>query len=212
MLTGKLPFDGTSEERIQKTKDVDTPAPPVSSLKYFDEGSIGRDLSAICEKCLQKDPKKRFRNMSQLVDRLDQITSHPRQGPKWLTAVSVGIACVGLLIAGVFHQQQPRLRIESITEVSTRKEKLDALKELVEQQPPNEFVAIEAIATDALLKLTNPSFESDPAVRSEAVYVFYHWYRDIQPSDPSKVRNVLEESLSDTSRKVKQMRPLRSLS
>ena len=65
MLTGRVPFQGSSNlETARKVADEE-PRPPRNLV-----GSIPKDLSAICLKCLEKQPEARYRSCQDLADDL----------------------------------------------------------------------------------------------------------------------------------------------
>ncbi len=72
MLTGELPFRGTSRMVIEQVIHNDPPSPRklVSHLPS--------DLETICMTCMQKDPAKRYQTASQLADELHRfLTGQP---------------------------------------------------------------------------------------------------------------------------------------
>ena len=64
LLTGELPFSGTDLESRVANPDVAAPtARQIDSI-------VDRDLETICEKCLEKDPERRFQSANEIVDEL----------------------------------------------------------------------------------------------------------------------------------------------
>ncbi|HEY5992316.1 MAG TPA: serine/threonine-protein kinase, partial [Candidatus Udaeobacter sp.] len=71
MLTGEPPFaGGTTYETIRKVLDTEPPDPRLLNPK------IGRDLSTICLKCLEKDPQRRYSSALALAEDLEHWLRH----------------------------------------------------------------------------------------------------------------------------------------
>src|SRR6266545_3402971 len=71
LLTGHPPFaGGTSYETIRLLLDTEPRQPRLWNPK------IDRDLSAICLKCLEKDPKRRYRSALALAEDLEHWLKH----------------------------------------------------------------------------------------------------------------------------------------
>ncbi len=64
MLTGERPFRGNISTLLQQVVEQDAPSP--RSLN----GSVPRELEAICLKCVEKDRRKRYDSAAQLADDL----------------------------------------------------------------------------------------------------------------------------------------------
>jgi serine/threonine protein kinase len=67
MLTGDLPFRGSSRRVIQQVLQND-PVPP-RKLNH----DVPMSLQTICLKCLEKDPRQRFQTAGELADELDRF-------------------------------------------------------------------------------------------------------------------------------------------
>jgi serine/threonine protein kinase len=65
MLTGRPPFKAATIEATLKQTVMDPPVPPRSVRK-----NLPRDLEAICLRCLEKEPSKRYRSGMALADDL----------------------------------------------------------------------------------------------------------------------------------------------
>ncbi len=82
MLTGRPPFQTDNAlKTLEQVQNID-PAPP-SSLNP----NIPRDLESICLKCLEKEPRRRYANASELLEDLIRF-----QAGKTTVARRVGIA------------------------------------------------------------------------------------------------------------------------
>lgn len=64
LLTGQLPFRGSTPAILQQVVSIDAPDP--RSLKP----SVPRDLAAICTKCLRKEPAARYQSAAELEEDL----------------------------------------------------------------------------------------------------------------------------------------------
>ncbi|PYK42115.1 MAG: hypothetical protein DME46_12290 [Verrucomicrobia bacterium] len=123
LLTGCVPFVGRSTyETVRLVLETDAKQPRLVNPK------VDRDLSTICLKCLEKDPKRRYSSALALAQDLERWLQHEpikarrsglvSRGSKWLrrnpaTAVSVASLAALLVALGViisksaFIQQLP---------------------------------------------------------------------------------------------------------
>ena len=62
MLTGQMPFDGATPPKIMQRTLSEEPAP----LRRL-QPRVPHDLQTICLKCLEKDPRKRYRSARELA-------------------------------------------------------------------------------------------------------------------------------------------------
>jgi formylglycine-generating enzyme required for sulfatase activity len=111
LLTARPPFTGSSPTAVLRKVIDDEPAWPRERDK-----PVGRELKAICLKCLEKDPHKRFRSAGALAVALNQylngdpIPDIPPSRPwtsavKWARrqpwrAVAAGVTIVAALAVG----------------------------------------------------------------------------------------------------------------
>ncbi len=104
LLTGHPPFaGGTTYETIKLLLETEPRAPRLLNSK------IGRDLSTICLKCLEKDPKRRYSSALALAEDLERWIKyepiHARRtgiftrGRKWVRRNPSAAALITLLIA-----------------------------------------------------------------------------------------------------------------
>src|SRR5436190_8893692 len=71
LLTGQPPFaGGTTYETIRLLRDTEPRSPRLLNPK------VDRDLSAICLKCLEKDPKRRYSSALALAEDLEHWLKH----------------------------------------------------------------------------------------------------------------------------------------
>jgi serine/threonine-protein kinase len=70
LLTPRRPFEGTKEEILAQTADMERPVPPPSL--YNPNLQTGSDLELICLKCLEKEPDRRYLSASALADELER--------------------------------------------------------------------------------------------------------------------------------------------
>jgi len=71
LLTGQPPFaGGTTYETIRLLRDTEPRSPRLLNPK------VDRDLSAICLKCLEKDPKRRYSSAVALAEDLEHWLKH----------------------------------------------------------------------------------------------------------------------------------------
>lgn len=114
LLTGRPPFEsGTTYETTKLLLDTDPRQPRVLNPK------IDRDLSTICLKCLEKDPKRRYSSALALAEDLEHWLKHEpirarrvgilARGSRWVrrnpmmatAAVSLAgmVACLGVIMS-----------------------------------------------------------------------------------------------------------------
>lgn len=109
LLTGELPFRGTMRSVIQQAIHEAAPSP-----RRFDR-SVSADLETICLKCLEKDPRRRYRTALELAADLERSTrgepilarpiSTTQRVLRWCWRNPMPTAVIGLLallaVAGV---------------------------------------------------------------------------------------------------------------
>ena len=70
LLTSRRPFEGTNEEILAQTADLERPVPPPSL--YNPNLQTSSDLVLICQRCLAKEPDRRYASASALADDLER--------------------------------------------------------------------------------------------------------------------------------------------
>src|SRR5213080_1315846 len=104
LLTGQPPFaGGTTYETIKLLLDTEPRQPRLLNPK------IDRDLSTICLKCLEKDPKRRYSSAFALAEDLDRWLKHApilarrtgifARGKKWVRRNPTGTLLAASLVA-----------------------------------------------------------------------------------------------------------------
>jgi TolB-like protein/Tfp pilus assembly protein PilF len=104
LLTGQPPFaGGTTYETIKLLLDTEPRQPRLLNPK------IDRDLSTICLKCLEKDPKRRYSSALELAEDLERWLKHEpiwarrtgilARGKKWIRRNPTGAVLAASLIA-----------------------------------------------------------------------------------------------------------------
>ncbi len=103
-LTGRPPFQGSSTHDLLLRVVAEEPPAP-SRI----EPAADRVLEAICLKCLEKDPARRYGSARQMGDELRRFLAGERptagsparrRGRRWLAAVLAALLLAGLLAAG----------------------------------------------------------------------------------------------------------------
>jgi serine/threonine-protein kinase len=107
LLTGRVPFEGSSLSEIAE-KVVHEPPPPPSQLKP----KLDRRLEAICLKALAKSPEDRYRTMGDLAAVLNALHLK-RTTLDWRVVLPISASLLGLAVAAVllsawFHQARPQ--------------------------------------------------------------------------------------------------------
>jgi hypothetical protein len=125
LLTGRPPYSGPNPMVVLRKVIDEEPVWPRECDK-----AVGRELKAICLKCLEKDPKHRIPSAGELAAELKKYLSYERckytlPGPgirfaKWVRrqpwrAASAGLAFVAMMIAGLAwgrHERQSEATAE----------------------------------------------------------------------------------------------------
>ncbi|MES2180414.1 MAG: serine/threonine-protein kinase [Gemmatimonadota bacterium] len=75
-LTGRLPFDGETSADVV-AQHLTTPAPSITSIA----GSVPPRLAAAVERCLHKEPIRRYRNAESFAEAIDLAFEHAKEIP-----------------------------------------------------------------------------------------------------------------------------------
>ena len=75
-LTGRLPFDGPTPQ-VVVMKHLTTPAPPIASVA----GAVPSRLAQAVDRCLAKDPMRRYRGAESFAEAIDLAFEHAREIP-----------------------------------------------------------------------------------------------------------------------------------
>ena len=108
LLTGEIPFRGTFEAVLHRGSEEEPPSPRKLNP------NVPRNLEAICLKCLEKDPRRRFQTALDLAAELDRwlageaTLTRPISGPERLrrwcgrrpAVAGLMAAVVGALLVG----------------------------------------------------------------------------------------------------------------
>src|SRR5205823_585688 len=118
LLTGQSPFaGGTTYETIKLLLNTEPRHPRLWSPK------VDRDLSTICLKCLEKDPKRRYPSALALAEDLERWLKHEPilarrirvfvRGAKWIrrnptrTALLAALVTLATIVAVLFLNREP---------------------------------------------------------------------------------------------------------
>ena len=107
LLTGRPPFQGRDSDatlELVRRAPLDPPGVLIRT-HYADRPALPPSLEAICLKCLEKDPQRRYASAGELAGALDEFLRPPRRPPLSRRAkVGVGLAALAvlaLLLVGV---------------------------------------------------------------------------------------------------------------
>lgn len=118
MLTGRIPFPGTSSGEILHRVANEAPAAMQSSAMPVD-----KELETLCRRCLKRDPAQRLGSAEELADELRRwLDGEPIRSKRWkkryLWRVAAGAAVLSSVVAASMHLSSIN-EIESSAEVST---------------------------------------------------------------------------------------------
>jgi serine/threonine protein kinase len=189
MLTGQTPFQAGSVFEVLR-RVTTTPAKPPRQLRKH----LSRDLDAICRRCLEKDPRQRYRTALSLAEDLERflngepVRARPPSAPErwWNWSLRNPVPSVLLLtVSSVLLFGQWRLRsLANEMVISTAKES--------------------AAQQTALLKTMN-SLYTEVASRAKAAGIqVTHKYPDVEDSIPIPAKFTIElgqrmQSLAESS-------------
>ncbi len=172
LLSGEAPFIGATAGSIMRKALHDDPPP----LRNF---GVSPAVEAICMRCLEKDPDKRYANAGEIADDIKQyLTGHTVNAPQinWplrrirrafrergvrvvmlVAALAACFAAIFLVRASHHREQVMQLRdLEGTMPPSGRDYSLDFLEEVLEE----EQVMARMAAVNALFRRNTPEAEA----------------------------------------------------
>jgi TolB-like protein/class 3 adenylate cyclase/Tfp pilus assembly protein PilF len=197
LLTGQPPFaGGTTYETIKLLEDTEPRPPRLLNPK------VDRDLSTICLKCLEKDPKRRYSSALALAEDLERWLKHEpiaarRVGPlvrgrKWVRRNPSIAVMAAMLLAlavplGVMVWKSEFLRQPLTTGIAVLP------FENLSEQRENAAAFVDGVQDDVLTKLAKIA---DLKVISRTSVMDYRGKRNIrQIGNDLRVSHVLEGSV-----------------
>jgi serine/threonine protein kinase/tetratricopeptide (TPR) repeat protein len=162
MLTGEPPFRGQSG--IETLNAIlNQPTPKVGGLRSGVPAEVSYELEHLIEKCLAKDPKKRYQTIEDVVLDLKSARRHlesgshepvaRRGGNLWIFAVAAGL--IALLIVGwLVFEPQPSPKEKATTAESSKPSIAVLLFDNINQDPDIDWMRLglaEMLVTDLSL-------------------------------------------------------------
>src|SRR6266487_122678 len=196
LLTGQPPFaGGTTYETIKLLLDTEPRQPRLLNLK------IDRDLSTICLKCLEKDPKRRYPSAVALAEDLERWLKHEpiqarrtgifARGKKWVRRNPTSALLAASLIALAAASGWIVWKSELIRHPVTNGVAVLPFENLSEQKESGAFV--DGVQDDILTKLARIA---DLKVISRTSVMDYRGKRNLrQIGNDLRVSHVLEGSV-----------------
>jgi TolB-like protein/Tfp pilus assembly protein PilF len=205
LLTGQPPFaGGTTYETIKLLEDTEPRPPRLLNLK------IDRDLSTICLKCLEKDPKRRYSSALALAEDLERWLKHEpiaarrigilTRGKKWVRRnPSIAVMAAMLLALAVplgvmvWKSEFPRPSLTTGIAVLPF--------ENLSEQAENADAIVDGMQDDVLTKLARIA---DLKVISRTSVMEYRGKRNLrQIGNDLRVSHVLEGSVRRTGTRLR---------
>src|SRR5438270_4021666 len=196
LLTGHPPFaGGTTYETIKLLLDTEPRQPRLWSRK------IDRDLSTICLKCLEKDPKRRYSTARALAEDLEHWLKHEpiqarrtgilARGKKWVRRNPTGAVLAASLVALAVATGRNIWKSEWIRHPVTTGIAVLPFENLSDQKESGPFV--DGVQDDLLTKLARIA---DLKVISRTSVMDYRGKRNLrQIGNDLRVSHVLEGSV-----------------
>jgi TolB-like protein len=196
LLTGHPPFaGGTTYETIKLLEDTEPRPPRLLNPK------IDRDLSTICLKCLEKDPKSRYSSALALAEDLERWLKHEpirarrtgifARGKKWVQRNPTSALLAASLIALAAAAGWIIWKSELIRQPLTTGIAVLPFENLSDQKEDNAFA--DGVQDDILTKLAKIA---DLKVISRASVMDYRGKRNLrQIGNDLRVTHVLEGSV-----------------
>ncbi|PYI70208.1 MAG: hypothetical protein DMF08_12035 [Verrucomicrobia bacterium] len=195
LLTGQPPFaGGTTYETIKLLLDTEPRQPRVLNPK------IDRDLSTICLKCLEKDPKRRYSSALALAEDLDRWLKHEpirarrtgvfTRGKKWVRRNPSIAVMAAMLLALAVPLGVTTWKSEFVRQPVTTGIAVLPFENLGDEKEHGAFV--DGVQDDILTKLAKIA---DLKVISRTSVMEYRGKRNVrQIGDALRVSHVLEGS------------------
>ncbi|MFL6598177.1 MAG: protein kinase domain-containing protein [Chthoniobacterales bacterium] len=195
LLTGQPPFaGGTTYETIKLVLDTEPRQPRVLNPK------IDRDLSTICLKCLEKDPKRRYSSALALAEDLDRWLKHEpirarrtgvfTRGKKWVRRNPSIAVMAAMLLALAVPLGVTTWKSEFVRQPVTTGIAVLPFENLGDEKEHGAFV--DGVQDDILTKLAKIA---DLKVISRTSVMEYRGKRNVrQIGDALRVSHVLEGS------------------
>jgi TolB-like protein/Tfp pilus assembly protein PilF/predicted Ser/Thr protein kinase len=199
LLTGQPPFaGGTTYETIKLLLDTEPRPPRLLNPK------IDRDLSTICLKCLEKDPKRRYLSALALAEDLERWIKHEpiharhtgvfARGRKWVRRNPTSAALMASLVALAATAGWVVWKSELIRQPVTTGIAVLPFESLSEQKEQTAFA--DGVQDDILTKLANIAALK---VISRTSVMDYRGKQNVrQIGDTLRVSHVLEGSVRRT--------------
>src|SRR2546423_8496648 len=195
LLTGKPPLaGGTTYETIKLLLDTEPKQPRLLNSK------IDRDLSTICLKCLEKDPKRRYSSALALAEDLDRWLKHEpirarrtgvfTRGKKWVRRNPSIAVMAAMLLALAVPLGVTTWKSEFVRQPVTTGIAVLPFENLGDEKEHGAFV--DGVQDDILTKLAKIA---DLKVISRTSVMEYRGKRNVrQIGDALRVSHVLEGS------------------
>lgn len=99
-LSGKRPFKGANDRVLIDAIRHDAPA-PIASLR----SDLPENLVRIVERCLEKNPRRRYPDAGALLGELEMLdpTDRPRSAGRFRRSIGILCAVAALAVAALFH-------------------------------------------------------------------------------------------------------------
>lgn len=147
MLTGASPFARSSAAEMAAATLHET-HPPIASVR----SGVPRGVATVIDRCLEKDPDRRFADASAVAEALDDALEPVARGPRLPRALRLGAAVLGVVLAAIVvlgvlqwrgrqADEDFAVGIEAVEELQAERRQWDAylkVQELLEERPDDE--------------------------------------------------------------------------
>jgi len=208
LLAGKAPFAGqTTADTLRLV--VSESAPRLRSLRP----DVSRDLEAVCSKCFEKDPQRRYADGEALAEELARFLADkptlarpvrvPERAAKWVRRNPVVSALSSLLFASLLVAGLFAFREYDRTEQVNRelKDSLDGERETARQNRRNQYLA-QILAADTFRRngqhhLLNQLLADTVPKTGEEDYRDFAWHYLRRQAEPHRVMYGHRKPVSD---------------